>query len=83
MLKFYFEYTRDDEDQPYAVTCDIYDTSKPINEDFIGSGESYCNPVDQFSKKRGRKIALKRAIEHLSREERKVIWEAYFKRSKV
>lgn len=40
-------------------------------------GVSSCHPKDAFDKAKGRKLAIERAIQHLSRDERKSIWTAY------
>ena len=39
-----------------------------------------CHPKDQFSRKVGRRLSLKRVMEHmnLSREDRRAMWEWYF-----
>jgi hypothetical protein len=42
-------------------------------------GLAECHPNDRFIKSYGRKLALKRAIAGLPREERAQIWAAYFR----
>ena len=50
----------------------------------ISQGQSYISPNDMYSfnKEIGRKIALTRALKkmHLSKEDRKLFWEAYLNR---
>ena len=46
-------------------------------------GAAYCSPKDNFSRIKGRKIALARAIKDLPRSERKVIWDEYLDKCKV
>jgi hypothetical protein len=46
---------------------------------YVGIGYAYCREGDNFSYATGRKIALKKAISHFPREERKVFWESYKK----
>ena len=43
------------------------------------TGTAYCSPRDQFNKKKGRIIALTRAINsmNLSKDERTLIWAEY------
>lgn len=41
-------------------------------------GYAYCHHKDNYSRSRGRKIALARALEnHFTKDERKVFWDAY------
>lgn len=44
------------------------------------TADAICHPDDSFNKETGRKIALTRAIKSLPKDERRKIWEAYFKR---
>jgi hypothetical protein len=46
----------------------------------IGGGMSLCNAQDIFSKKRGRKISLSRALlaAGFDKTERALIWQRYF-----
>jgi len=46
----------------------------------MGYGESLCHPNDNFNKEFGRKNALARAISKMARQDRTVIWNAYFNR---
>lgn len=41
-------------------------------------GVAICRPPDIFSKAKGRKIALKKAINGFNRPTRTLIWKAYF-----
>lgn len=56
---------------------DLFDN----NGVFVSSGKAVKNPKDQFSRKVGRKIAIKHAImaagELIPHGERKAIWESY------
>lgn len=45
-----------------------------------GGGHADCSIHDQFSRAKGEKIALARAIAGCTRVERRTIWEAYFNR---
>jgi hypothetical protein len=46
-------------------------------------GAADCSPKDNFSRIKGRKIALTRAIKDLPRSDRKVIWNEYLDKCKV
>lgn len=52
--------------------------ARPLDFDTDLWGLAECHPSDNFNKARGRKLALKRAIASLPREERGQIWKAYF-----
>lgn len=54
------------------------------NGKVLGTGNSYCSVVDQFTKKEGFKRALKRALEEasLNRIERTTVWN-YFRKPKA
>jgi hypothetical protein len=44
-------------------------------------GNAWCSVKDQFSKERGRKLALARALQHEpDRDWRREVWERYFHR---
>lgn len=43
-------------------------------------GISVCSKQDSFVKEIGRKISLKRAIQSLSKDQRKQIWDVYLQR---
>ncbi len=62
---------------PPGTTCWIKNDS---SETPIGVGRSKLIAPDQYCKARGRKIALRRALENLgaTRDERKQFWKAYF-----
>jgi hypothetical protein len=66
-----------------VVTCTIVDgvVVKPHPARVIAEGVSECSPTDKFSKVKGRKIALARALDaaKLSREDRAKVWEQYAK----
>jgi hypothetical protein len=50
-----------------------------VNGNIKYFAQSICHPDDNFSKRRGRKIALKRAIKYLDKSTRTAIWKAYLK----
>lgn len=79
-----FEYMRREDPKgiskkgfPHGVICAV----EIDGDENIYLGYSYCNPLDQFNRVTGRKLALTRAIEEMPRDERKAIWDAYFGRS--
>jgi len=43
----------------------------------VGHGTATQNYGDQYSKEKGRRVALAKAIEHFTKEDRTEIWEAY------
>lgn len=43
----------------------------------ISESEAICNPKDKFNKSFGRKLALKRALNFVPKEERTKIWQGY------
>lgn len=45
-------------------------------------GIARCNPVDQWSRAKGRIIALQHAVESASRETRSFIWNGFWERRK-
>lgn len=47
------------------------------------SASTICAEKDNFSKFKGRKIALSRALSSLSREERKHLWMGYLEKVKI
>lgn len=61
---------------PKRTICKIFDKT---SGDVIAQGVASCNPEDNFEYNRGRKLALKRALNTVDfgRDERKVIWDAY------
>lgn len=51
-----------------------------LNGVYHASGMAHCTPTDIFSRDKGRKLSLARAIKNvplLSKEDKKMIWEAY------
>jgi len=63
----------------YRTSCSI-----KINDKVVFSSYAYCSKKDQFSKKKGRKISLTRALEFfVEKEVRKIIWQEYFKQWKI
>lgn len=61
-----------------STTCTILIGDENSGEGLVGV--TYCSVKDQFSYAKGRKLALKRALEvsDLSRDERKLVWDDYF-----
>lgn len=51
-----------------------------VNNSEMMYGEALCSRQDQFCKERGRKLSLKRAIRHLSKTQRTLIWRQYLAR---
>lgn len=54
-------------------------TLRDENGEIVNVGRAFLNPQDNFCKATGRRLALKRAIEYFSYEDRKDIWEQYFR----
>lgn len=54
------------------------------NDNLIAVGKSKCNKLDVFDKIKGQKLALLDALNQtaLSKEQRKEIWNEYFKKVK-
>ena len=67
----------------YETLCTIHEGKCVVkgcaNEPRSLNGVAYCHPNDQFSRSKGRKMALSRALDTLPRETRRDIWKAYFK----
>lgn len=61
--------------------CSIADLS--INGEPFARGIAICHPQDNFSRTRGRKIALTKAIEPLDKLTRRAIWETYKRFMKI
>jgi hypothetical protein len=81
MIKIEFQYERgfwmSSDPHPYSTTCVV-----TLDGDRVLMGTATCHEEDQFCKRIGRRIALKRAIESLPKNERKKIWEIYLNRGK-
>jgi hypothetical protein len=46
-------------------------------------GQSWCSASEKcFTKERGRKVALARALKKIPRPERQEVWDAYFSRAR-
>jgi len=79
--KVVFRYTRDSNKRPIATQCVVLDKTNSV----IARDNAYCNPVDQFNREVGRKLALARTLRTLfprrdtELEYRKRFWNAYFK----
>lgn len=56
------------------TTCTLIDDAGILN-----TASAYCSENDQFNKATGRKVALKRAVQYLPKEERTKIWKEYLK----
>lgn len=67
-----------------GTLCQIIDEEKETQVSF---GQTILNPIDNYSKNLGRKLALDRALRNahiFGREERTLFWKEYFKvRGKV
>lgn len=59
-------YLRDGDNVPYSAMAMVYDP----NMLYVGVGQSFCNPKDQFVKKIGRHIAVVRAVKQMEEEQR-------------
>lgn len=72
---------RSDGRRPVAVkavtNCAI---SLGIGGPTIASADSFCSVADNFSRKVGRELALRRACQNLSRGDRGAILDAYYNR---
>lgn len=74
-IKFFYDTL--DESDPLSKRCTIKTTCKIFKEpdgDMLAVGYSGCYIGDQFSKRFGRKLALKRAMDKFSRPTRTEIW---------
>jgi len=60
---------------PFQTICRIFKGDKKI-----GEGKATCNPLDNFERTRGRKIAFKRALDaaKFTREDRTVAWNNFW-----
>lgn len=63
----------------HADRCRAKDCAALFHIGVPGVGVAVCNPVDQFSKKKGRIMSLTRALHSFPREVRGSVWSAYFK----
>ncbi len=61
--------------------CSIAELS--INGEPFTRGMAVCHPKDNFSKVRGRKIALAKALEPLDKLIRRAVWDTYKESMKV
>ena len=69
-MKFEFEY-----DKPVTTAMIWWDKdNREVTPDLVG--QSLCADGDVFDKKKGRVVAISRAIEELPREKRMQVWEA-------
>ena len=80
MYRISFEYIRKEDPKgiskkgfPIGVCCAV----EIENDENLYLGYSYCNPLDQFNRVTGRKLALTRAIEEFPRHVRREIWNRY------
>lgn len=51
----------------------------------VAIGEAYCSVLDMYSKEKGRQIALRRAVDEMSEDDkdlRRTIFNSYFNRSR-
>ena len=58
--------------------CDIGKTLCFLND--ILKGVATCSMDDHYCKETGRKVSMRRAIQDLPRQTRKLIWETYLNR---
>lgn len=58
-----------------STECLIKDVENP--EVSIYSGHTYCSPLDQFNKQKGRIVSLTKAIKHLPKDVRTQFWLSY------
>ena len=80
VLKYYETYSHRGETRAILYQ---FDHTSQRNSDFH-EGYALCKWEDRFDKKHGRKLALRRLLEHSSftKEERRNIWEQYFVETK-
>ena len=76
VVKFAYEY---ESDVPEATNCVVTDPQKT----FEATGRAVCDSRDEFVKRIGRKIALKKAVATFPRETRKQIWDGYISQAHV
>lgn len=71
------------EDNPYKGQTVAKLFPSADGDDLERWGYSYCNWGDSFVKAKGRTLALRRLLEnsHFSKNERRNIWESYFKQT--
>ena len=70
---------------PFETQCSIMKIEdNKADEEVIAVGLASCSIYDQFKYAVGRKLALKRAIEdfNVSKNDRSIIWTAYFNNHK-
>lgn len=81
LIEIKFKIERFD-NHPIGVICSVYYEGEydPKYLCLSVNGKSKCRAGDMFQKEKGRKLALKRAIQCFPRSIRTVIWEAYFQR---
>ena len=65
--------------------CIVWGIDKEDVHVKLASGTAGCSRKDIFCKEKGRKIALKYALEmtHFDAQQRATVWDAYFKRKPV
>ena len=83
-IKIYWRYYDNliDSESYYSIKTACVVTSLESYE-VISVGETYCSRKDQFSKEKGRKISLERAIKNFNRKERAKVWLEYFNSKKI
>ena len=62
----------------HAGRCAVKSCLGTTDPHAIGYGVAICNPIDQFSKAKGRIHSLTKALETLPRDFRQEVWKAYF-----
>lgn len=70
------------QDSVRATKCFIYQVDNNRLGAVVGTGVAYCHYKDQFNKEKGRKLALRRAVQEAFPRgpERVSVWDAYFNR---
>ena len=63
-----------------TTVCQVFRQCAGNNLLRESSGIAFQNEVDEYTKERGRKISLARALEIFPKKDRKKFWEAYLSR---
>lgn len=79
-LAFRFFHTKANRKRQRTTQCIVLRRQSGDTPTLLYSGLAVCSKRDNFNKETGRKLALTRAIERLSREERAAIWSTYLDR---
>ena len=60
-----------------ATICEIFEIVDTDSVKAVSKGKAFCTKNDQFVKATGRKVALRKAVASLPREQRVEIWSSY------